>query len=82
MHKHEGDVAMQNLNRVIAGLQSENRRLESELARVRGALAALRGLSGKGITLAPRRRLSAAARKRIADAQRARWAKVRAKTAA
>ena len=73
---------MQNLNRVIADLQSENRRLESELARVRGALAALRGLSGKTITLTPRRRLSVAARKRIADAQRARWAKVRAKKAA
>ena len=74
---------MPNLNQVIAGLQGEYRRLEAELSRVRSALAALRGLSGgKGSMLRPRRRLSAAARKRIADAQRARWAKVRAKKAA
>lgn len=77
---------MDNLARVITDLQSENRRLEGELKRVQGALTVLRGLSGsngrKGTTVKIRRKLSAAARKRIADAQRARWAKWKAKKAA
>lgn len=75
---------MENFNRLIADLKSEDRRLGMELKRVRQALAALRGLgNGHGMGGPQvRRRLSAAARKRIADAQRARWAKFRAKKAA
>jgi hypothetical protein len=76
---------MDNLARVITELQSENRRLESELKRVQGALTVLRGLNSdgrKGATGKVRRKLSAAARKRIADAQKARWAKWKAKKAA
>ncbi len=80
---------MANLNQIITDLQNEDKRLESELKQVRGALSVLRGLSLKsgagraGIgRLVRRRRLSAAARKRIADAQRARWAKWKAKKAA
>jgi hypothetical protein len=68
---------MDNLNRVLGDLKSENRRLEGELKRVRSAISVLRGLSltnGRA-SGRPRRKLSAAARKRIADAQRARWAK-------
>jgi hypothetical protein len=78
---------METFNRLIADLKMEDRRLELELKRVRRALAVLRGLGANGsgqvvAGLRPRRRLSAAARKRIADAQRARWAKFRAKKAA
>jgi len=77
---------MDNLSQIISGLQSENKRLEGELKRVRGAIAVLRKLNGKGgasiTTLRPRRILSAAARKRIAQAQKIRWAKWKAKKAA
>ena len=75
---------MENLNQIISDLQSENKRLESELKRVRGAIAVLRKLNGKsGIAiLKPRRQLSVAARKRIAQAQKIRWAKWKAKKAA
>jgi hypothetical protein len=78
---------MDNLARVISDLQDENRRLEGELKRVQGALTVLRGLNtgsaGRtGTTVKTRRKLSASARKRIADAQRARWAKWKAKKAA
>jgi len=78
---------MANLNQIITDLQSENKRLEGELKQVRGALTVLRKLGSNGLKggiarLGKRRRLSAAARKRIADAQRARWAKWKAKKAA
>lgn len=80
---------MANLNQIIVDLQNEDKRLQSELKQVRGALGVLRRLniSGNGTSsalgkLVRRRRLSPAARKRIADAQRARWAKWKAKKAA
>ena len=75
---------MDNLKQIITDLQVEDRRLQKELKRVRGALIVLRRLNGStvGPTARPRRRLSAAARKKIADAQRARWAKWKAKKAA
>jgi hypothetical protein len=78
---------MEKLDRVITALKMEDRRLGMELKRVRRALAVLRHLGtanghGRIAGLGPRRRLSAAARKRIAEAQRARWAKYRAKKAA
>jgi hypothetical protein len=73
---------MDNLSRVISSLQSENKRLEVELKKVRSAIRVLSRLNGKssrGVS-APRARhvLSAAARRRIAAAQRARWAKWKA----
>jgi len=66
---------------VINQLQSERARLESELRRVSAALTAfgkvyMRG--GKAAAPRKTRKISAAGRKRIAAAQRARWAKVRA----
>jgi hypothetical protein len=75
---------MDNLNQIISDLQSENKRLEGDLKRVRAALAVLGKLAGKGsvTTLRPRRQLSVAARKRIAQAQKIRWAKWKAKKAA
>jgi len=75
---------MDNLNRIITDLQVEDRRLQKALKRVRGALVVLRRLNGVagGRTAAPRRKLSAAARRKIAEAQRARWARWKAKKAA
>lgn len=77
---------MDNLNQIISDLQSENKRLEGELKRVKGAISVLRKLNGTGkgsvTTLRPRRQLSVAARKRIAQAQKIRWAKWKAKKAA
>src|SRR5215467_12964040 len=68
---------MQNLNRVVAELKSEQQRLERQLQQVKRAVAVLQGFgtrsSGRGT-----RKLSAAGRARIAAAQRARWARVRA----
>lgn len=73
---------MANLEKVLATLMQEQRRLQGELNNVDAAITALRGVNGgsRGVTAFPRarRRLSAAARRRIAAAQRARWAKFRA----
>ena len=71
---------MDRLDQAIAALKAETKRLEQELTQVRAAIAALQGASndGRGITARLSRKLSAAARKRIAAAQKARWAKWRA----
>lgn len=69
----------------VAGqLQKERTRLENELQRVTAALAAFgrvypRGTKSKSaFTKRKKRTISAAGRKRIAAAQRARWAKIKA----
>jgi hypothetical protein len=81
---------MANLSRVINELRRERERLSREVARLDNAIAALDyvGGSSNGRRAAgarrgrrPRRKLSAAARARIAAAQRARWAKVKARQA-
>lgn len=68
---------------VVKHLQQERARLEDELHRVTAALTTFgkvymqggkRGTAGTG----KKRTISVAGRKRIAAAQRARWAKVRA----
>jgi hypothetical protein len=66
---------MDKLDQAIAALKVENKRLENELKAVRAAIAALQ-VSGKN---GHRRTMSASARRKIAAAQRARWAKVRAR---
>jgi hypothetical protein len=66
---------MQNLSRVIHDLQQESKRLRSQLTGIEGAIAALKGLTTKNGATRTARTMSAAARKRIAAAQRARWAK-------
>jgi len=68
---------------VVTQLQQERARLESELQRVTAALTSfgkvfLHG-NHRGVTGGRRKRtISAAGRRRIAAAQRARWARVRA----
>ena len=72
---------MPNLVKVLAALTKEQRRLQGELQNVGAAITALRGVNGgrNGASLVrPQRRLSVAARKRIAAAQKARWARFRA----
>jgi hypothetical protein len=66
---------MTNLNKVVSSLRSEYARLQKEMERVGKALNAL-GHSG-GTRTGTRRVLSKEARRRIAEAQRLRWAKVR-----
>jgi hypothetical protein len=64
---------------VVSEIQKERTRLEDELHRVTAALTAFGKVYLQGNK--PRRKkrtISAAGRKRIAAAQRARWAKVRA----
>jgi hypothetical protein len=53
--------------------------LKAERAKLDKAIEALSGIAGKSSGRGGSRKLSAAARARIAAAQRARWAKVRAK---
>ncbi len=66
---------MSSLAEVVRLLEKEQDRLTQELHRIGAALAAFGKAYGKG---AATRKLSPSARARIAAAQRARWAKVRA----
>jgi hypothetical protein len=72
---------MDKLDQAITALKAENKRLEKQLNQVRGAITALQGISNNGrrvtATLSGRT-MSASARRRIAAAQKARWAKWRA----
>lgn len=67
---------------VVQQLQNQKVELESQLQKVNSAVAALKGVGNKngGLRVAsgPSRVISVAARKRIAAAQKARWAKWRA----
>jgi len=75
---------MTSISQILGELQVQRKQVEGELGRIDAAISALQGLGGKSGAVAsrsgaPRRRImSAAARKRIADAQRARWAKWKA----
>jgi hypothetical protein len=72
---------MDKLDQAIAALKAENKRLERELKHVRSATIALQSVSNNGRGITARlsgRTMSASARRRIATAQKARWAKWRA----
>jgi hypothetical protein len=64
------------MNKVIASLQKEYSRLEKEIGQVGKALDALGHSGGKKLKMTGRT-LSKEARRRIAEAQKLRWAKVR-----
>ncbi len=64
---------MGNLSGVVQQLSKERARLENELHRVTAALTAFGKVYFSGAK--PKRTMSVAGRKRIAAAQRARWAK-------
>jgi hypothetical protein len=66
-------------------LQSQRVQVQKELAKLDKAIAVLRELSGSNSTPSSngkRHTMSAAARRKIGKAQRARWAKVRQQRAA
>jgi hypothetical protein len=79
---------MATLDRAVKELQSERSRLQRELERLNAALGALASLNSRGRgrrrtagrrAVRPQRHMSVGARRRIAAAQRARWAKLKAK---
>jgi hypothetical protein len=68
---------MTNLNKVVSSLRAEYSRLQQETERVGKALEALGRANGGSRPRRGRRVLSKEARRRIAEAQRQRWARVR-----
>jgi len=80
---------MANFGRALQELRQERSRIEREVERLDNAISVLEGVvrrthpggeAGRGLTARlgrPRRRMSAAGRRRIAAAQRARWANQR-----
>jgi len=73
---------MLNLSKVVSQLQAQRQQVQSELNRLDAAISALRGSDtsngSRTIRVAPsrpRRTLSAAGRRAISLAQKARWAK-------
>ena len=71
---------MANLEKEVVALVAEQKNLQGKLNRVEAAISALRSVSANGRSAGarPKRILSVAARRRIAAAQRARWAKFKA----
>jgi hypothetical protein len=73
---------MGNMTGVVKQLKKERDRVERQLSGLNAAISAFVGVYGGAKPTGKKRTMSAAGRKRIAAAQRARWAKVRAKKAA
>lgn len=74
---------MANLTGILQELETARGKLQNELSSIESAIAALQGNNGAsrsttGNSTRPRRFMSVAARRRIAAAQRARWAKWKA----
>jgi hypothetical protein len=72
----EGKIQMANLAGVLKELKHERSQLDHAIE-VIGKLVTRNGTDVKVSGLRPKRTLSAAARRKIAAAQRARWVKVR-----
>jgi hypothetical protein len=77
---------MTNLTNALGQLQEERNQAQAQLEKLNSAISVLEGLVGRnGASVSPsdrkRRVVSAAARRRMAVAQRARWAKVRQQAA-
>jgi hypothetical protein len=72
---------MAKLTGIIQQLEKQRSQVQKEVVRLDAAISALRGVNGssRGVvtSIAPTRRISAAGRRRIAEAQRARWARMR-----
>ena len=73
---------MSSMNQVVQQLHVQRRRAEQELEKLNLAIRALTSIDGTAglskLTIRRKPRFSAAARARIAAAQRARWAKIKA----
>jgi hypothetical protein len=76
----EGELManLKGLESVVSQLRIQRTNLISDLRHVDAALSVLGKLNGGKTHAEPRRTLSASARRKIAAAQRARWARVRA----
>lgn len=70
---------MATVNSLVKQLKKERDRVEKQLSGLNAALSAFVGVYAGAKPTRKKRTLSAAGRKRIAAAQRARWAKIRAK---
>ena len=78
---------MSNLSQILGDLQTQRKQLSQELERLDTAIRALQNVGGgrngaastRSTVTKVHRTMSIAARKRIAAAQRARWAKWKAK---
>jgi hypothetical protein len=77
---------MRGLPQIVQELEAQRDSLQKELTRLNTAISALKGTNTSvgsreqaSASPKPRRTMSAASRKRIADAQRARWAAWKAK---
>jgi hypothetical protein len=70
---------LEGLGNIVAELRAERAHLVNNLRHVDAALAVLGKLEGGKFATVARRTLSAAARRKIATAQKARWAKVKSK---
>lgn len=70
------------MNQVVQQLHAQRRRAEQEIEKLNLAIRALTSLDGTAglskLSIRRKPRFSAAARARIAAAQRARWAKIKA----
>src|ERR1041384_7134365 len=67
----------------IAGFQQQRTQIEEHIARLKGMLSGRRtsaSLTASGELVHRRRKVSAAARHRMSEAQKSRWAKVRGET--
>jgi len=76
---------MANLSNIVSQLRAQRKKAEGELSRLDAAISALKGLGTNGLgkvqsaSARPRRMMSVAARRKIAAAQKARWAAWKAK---
>ena len=68
---------LEGLGNIVTELRAERAHLVNNLRHVDAALAVLGKLEGGKFATVSRRSLSAAARRKMAAAQKARWAKVR-----
>ncbi len=73
---------MANIAEMVRELQQERDRLNKAIAALSPLAGTNRTLSARGGSSGPRRTLSAAARKKVSLAQKARWAKLRADNSA
>ena len=73
---------MANIAEMVKEFQQERDRLNQAIAALAALAGTTRTSSARGAASGPRRTLSAAARRKVSLAQKARWAKLRAQNSA
>jgi hypothetical protein len=66
----------------IAGFEAQKKSIDAQIAELRGMLTGAPVAADEAPARGTRRKFSAAARKRMREAQKARWAKIRGESAA